>query len=107
MPDIAVNNYLVPAVGTPRAFVFNEELFGERVLEFRSVKLDGENFVPTGVYSSQNNNAVSITIDQLANFAIALDAGESFNYPAPPDQTIRINGSGVCNLIFVNYPIIA
>jgi hypothetical protein len=109
MADIQVNNYLVPAVGTPRAevLVYPDHDGSDIVIEFRANKLDGVNFIPTGVFSSRNNSNVNITIDQLSGFSFALDADTARNYPAPPDQTIRINGAfGTQVFVFVNYPII-
>jgi hypothetical protein len=108
MAEISVNNYLVPAVGTPLAQVQTLDFGGGStiVLEFRAQKLDGVNFIPTGVFSSVLNSQIQVKVRELNNFQFTLDAGNAYNYPAPPDQTLELTGSGVNTLVFVNYPII-
>lgn len=102
---VAVNNYLVPAIGTTSAIPIRLTLTPGTPVEikFRSLDLDGVSFVPTGVYSSTD---VTIRIQEMRDYSFDVLAGFGRNYPAPLDQTLFVEGSGDTTLVFVNYPII-
>ena len=110
MSQISVNNYLVPAVGRPSAIVekFFADVSTPKILSFKMTKLDGANFIPSGVYlTSKANDPVIVTIAELGDFTFVVQPGKGVNYPAPLDQTISIVGGGEdVVMVFVNYPII-
>lgn len=108
-----VINYMIPAVGTPRAYLQSGVLSATPVvLDFRNVSgggFDGQPFRPSGVFidNTQGTGPLSITIVEMS-YQIVCPAGQSLNlqFPAPTDITANITGAGQATVVFVDFPVI-
>lgn len=106
----SVSNYLVPAMGSPSAYVVSETFTSTPFqINFSNISLNGLEFLPSGVIvdNSQSANPVSILIPEFS-YNIVCPAGASvmMPYPAPRNHTASITGNGKTTVIFVDYPII-
>lgn len=108
-----VINYMIPAVGTPRAYFWSGVLTGSPVvIDFRSVSgggIDGQVFRPSGVFidNTQGLGNVAITVNEISYQMICLP-GELLNlqFPAPVDCTVSFVGNGQATIAFVDFPVL-
>lgn len=108
-----VINYMIPAVGTPRAYIQSGVLSATPVaIDFRNVSgggIDGQPFRPSGVYidNTQGTGTLTITLNEIA-YQITCPAGEALNlpYPAPIELSVAITGLGQATVIFTDVPVI-
>lgn len=111
MPSlIGTNNYLVPASGTTHGYPVNEVLSATPLkIDFRTIELDGEQFVPSGVYIDNTAGTADAVVLVLGmNYRIVCAPGTRLQaqYPAPIDQSVELTGNGLVSMIFVDYPVI-
>jgi len=106
-------NYMIPAVGTPRGYVYNATLVAgtPATIDFRGITgggIDGQPFRPSGVYidNTQGTAVLKVVINEIS-YAINCPIGETLNlpYPAPIDMTATITGQGVVTIVFVDTPV--
>lgn len=107
---VSTMNYLVPASGTTSGYPVSGVFSATPVVQdWRLVNLDGEQFVPSGVFidNSQGTGPLTVFV-QNANFSVVCPAGGrvSRQYPAPLDQITSITGQGQATVIFVNFPVL-
>lgn len=108
-----VINYMIPAVGTPRAYFWSGVLTGSPVtIDFRNISgggIDGQVFRPSGVFidNTQGLGNVSITVNEISYQMICLP-GELLNlqFPAPIDCTVSFVGNGQATIAFVDFPVL-
>jgi len=108
-----VVNYMIPAVGTPRAYIQSGVLSATPVaIDFRGVdggNIDGQPFRPSGVFidNTQGAGTLTIVLNEIA-YAITCPAGESVNlqFPAPINLSVAITGNGQATIVFVDFPVI-
>ena len=112
MPSVTpVNNYLVPATGTTNSVpvVGTFSAVPTRV-DFREISLNGEQFVPSGVFidNSAGIGPLIIEIESMQGYSVYCPAGQIIarQYPAPIDQIVNIVGNGDAVVIFVDFPVI-
>lgn len=99
-----VGNHLKPAGLFNSGYRVELQLVGgvPQEITFRQSRLDGNPFIPTGVFASID---VVIEIENFKNFRFtATPFGK--NYPAPIDQRLRVYGDGFVELLFVDYSIV-
>lgn len=108
-----VVNYMIPAVGTPRAYVNSQvQSATPFTIDFSNVSggdIDGQPFRPSGVFidNSQGTGALTIVINQIA-YRMTCPLGKSMNlqFPAPIDLTATITGLGQATIVFVDFPVL-
>jgi len=108
-----VINYMIPAVGTPRAYLQSGVLSATPVaIDFRSVSgggIDGQPFRPSGVFidNTQGVDTLTVVLNEIS-YRITCPAGESVNlqFPAPVQLSVAITGDGQATLVFVDFPVI-
>jgi len=106
-----VNNYLVPATGTTNSVpVVGPFSATPTPVDFREISLNGEQFVPSGVFIDNSAGAAPlvITIQGMQGFSIVCPAGArtARQYPAPIDQICSITGNGNAVCIFTDFPVL-
>lgn len=106
-----VNNYLVPATGTTNSVpVVGPFSATPTPVDFREISLNGEQFVPSGVFIDNSAGAgpITITVQGMQGFSIICPAGgrTARQYPAPIDQICSITGNGAATCVFVDFPVI-
>lgn len=112
MPSVTpVNNYLVPATGTTNSVPVKGPFSATPTrIDFREVSLNGEQFVPSGVFIDNSAGAgpIVIAIEGMQGFTVTCAAGArtARQYPAPIDQIVEIIGDGEATVIFVDFPVI-
>lgn len=106
----SVNNFMVPATGTPNSYpvsgVFSATPFR---VDFREVSLNGEQFVPQGLFVDNTAGAAPLVIAvQGMNYSLQVPAGAQLQtqYPAPIDQIVEITGSGQASIVFCDFPVL-
>lgn len=104
MNTISLVNLLVPAVGGVSGVPVELGLVTgtPQTIDFRSLRLDGAQFNPYGVYGIEGS--AQITVDALG-YTFSISAGGGRMYPAPVGSTLTLEGNGTVRLLFVNYPI--
>ncbi|HKY45374.1 MAG TPA: hypothetical protein VJM50_19940 [Pyrinomonadaceae bacterium] len=108
-----VINYMIPAVGTPRGYVWTGTLSSTPVtIDFRNVSgggIDGQPFRPSGIFidNTRGTGNVVVTINEISYQMICL-TGELLNlqFPAPIDVTASFIGLGEATLVFVDFPVL-
>ena len=106
----SVNNFMVPATGTPNSYpisgVFSASPFR---VDFREVSLNGEQFVPQGLFVDNTAGAAPLVIAvQGMNYSLRVPAGAQLQtqYPAPIDQIVEITGNGQASIVFCDFPVL-
>lgn len=107
----AVNNYLVPSTGTTNAYPVTGTFSATpTTVDFRTVELNGQRFVPSGVFIDNSAGIADlvITIESMSGFTTVCPAGGRLQtqYPAPMDQIVNIVGNGAAVIVFVDFPVI-
>ncbi len=109
---LSVTNYLIPPVGSPRAYVHSSVLSATPAfLDFRETAggmIDGQPFRPNGVFIDNTLGAGDLVILLIeVNFRILCPAGDSLNaqFPAPHNVTFNITGDGQATVLFVDFPV--
>lgn len=108
-----VQNYLAPAIGTPRVFLLNQDFTGAIVTQdFRNVEggmIDGQPFRPSGLFidNTLGTGPLTVIINEMA-YRMVCPAGETLSlpFPAPKDLSATVTGTGVATVIFVDFPVI-
>lgn len=108
-----VQNYMAPAIGTPRVFLINQDFTGITYTQgFRNVEggmIDGQPFQPSGVFidNTVGTGPLTVVINEMS-YRMVCPAGESLSlpFPAPKDLSTTITGTGVATVIFVDFPVI-
>lgn len=105
-----MQNYLVPAAGTTHGFRFTGNLvLGEPVeISFRDYELNGRSFAPSGVLIDNTLGTADMVVTIVEfQFRLICKKGNTLMlpYPAPLNQTARIEGEGPITAIFVDYPV--
>lgn len=105
-----MQNYLVPAAGTTHGYRYTGELvLGEPVeIDFRSYDLNGRTFAPSGVLIDNTLGTADMVVTIVEfQFRLICKKGNTLMlpYPAPLNQTARIEGEGPITVIFVDYPV--
>lgn len=109
-----VQNYLAPAIGTPRVFMLNQTFdpLAPVTQAFRNITggmIDGQPFQPSGVFidNTQGTAPLTVIINEMA-YRMVCPAGESLSlpFPAPKDLSATITGTGLATVIFVDFPVI-
>lgn len=111
MPTISAYNYLVPAAGTTNMYPIQQALTATPVVvDFRTVGLDGQQFVPSGAFIDNSQGVAPLVITvQDVNYVIQVAAGQSaaVQYPAPMNQIVSITGNNpAASIIFVDFPVL-
>lgn len=108
--QIATMNYLVPASGTTTGYVVTGTFTSTpSVQDWRLQELDGEPFVPSGVFIDNSAGIGELVVKvRGSNFSVACPPGARVNaqYPAPLDQITEITGDGDATVVFVNFPVL-
>lgn len=106
-----VSNYLVPATGSPNAYVIKDTFTASpQSVNFQNIQLNGLAFRPSGVIIDNTKSAsvLNVLIPEMS-FNISCPAGASLNmpYPAPMNHSASITGAGdaEATVIFVDYPL--
>lgn len=106
----SVSNYLIPATGSPNAFMVRENFSSSpKNINFDNISLSGIPFRPSGVIidNTANTDPINVLIPELS-YQVECPGGASLMmpYPAPMHHTASITGNGTATVIFVDYPLI-
>lgn len=103
-------NYLVPASGTTSGAEVKGDFSATPTrVDFRIQELDGEPFVPSGVYMDNSQGTAPLVVTIVGTgytFDCKPGLRRNVQYPAPLDQVVEITGEGFASLVFVNYPVL-
>lgn len=103
-------NYLVPASGSTSGAVVRGFFTDVPVIQdWRNQNLDGEQYVPSGVFMDNSRGIGPLTMRVQNNgYSVTCQPGETLaaQYPAPLDQITEITGDGEASVIFVNFPVL-
>lgn len=103
-------NYLVPASGTTSGAVVRGVFSSTPVQQdWREQALDGEQYVPSGVFIDNSKGVGPLTVRVTNNgYSIVCPPGQimAAQYPAPLDQITEITGDGEGTVVFVNFPVL-
>jgi len=106
-------NYMIPAVGTPRGYLFSKVLPAAtpETINFLGVQggyWAGQPFRPSGIYmdNTQGVADLKVVINEMS-YQMICPAGETLNlpFPAPLDVTATITGEGQITIVFVDVPV--
>lgn len=106
-------NYMIPAVGTPRGYIFSKTLVAAtpETIVFLGVQggyWAGQPFRPSGVYidNTQGTAPLQVVINEVS-YRMICPVGQTLNlpFPAPLDVTATIVGEGQVTVIFVDVPV--
>lgn len=109
---VPVFNYLVPAVGTTKAYTFNDPLVADvpAQINWAQISLDGDRFTPSGLLCNNDTGANIRVIVSGTGYEIVIPVGANLQmpYPAPLDHTVTIlcASSVQPKITFVDYPVI-
>lgn len=107
-----VINYMIPAVGSPRAYVEYGDFSELRSIDFRNIAgggIDGQQFNPSGVYIDNTRGTAPLSIKIKAiEYSFACPAGHSLHlpFPAPIDLIAEVSGSDDATVAFTDVPVI-
>lgn len=113
MPDlqqVSAFNYLVPASGTTHMVQLSQVFSATPVVaDFRQLQLDGQAFIPSGVFidNTAGTGVLTVLINEVG-FSIVVQPGQRLQqmYPAPLSQSASITGQGQATVVFVDFPVI-
>lgn len=108
-----VINYMIPAVGTPRAYVWSGTLGADTVtVDFRGIEggmIDGQPFRPSGVFidNTQGTSNLTVVVNEISYQMICVAGGLlNLQFPAPVELSVTFSGTGPATLVFVDFPVL-
>ena len=110
-PQTPVNNFMVPATGTPNSVaVVGPFSATPLVVDFRDNGIDGSPFVPQGLYADNTAGSAPLVIAiQGMNWSVIVPIGAqiSAQYPAPIGQIVSITGNNAAgSIVFCDFPVL-
>jgi hypothetical protein len=106
-----VNNFMVPATGTPNSVPVQGPFSATPlVIDFRENGLDGSPFVPQGLFADNTTGSAPLVIAiQGMNWSVVVPTGSQLGcqYPAPIGQIVSITGNNAGgSIVFCDFPVL-